>query len=799
MRKRALASLIFVVTFILTWSQIRAQDQTARTLHYGGEVTGTLAPRVLDHWIFGGTAGEVIALKVERTSGDLLPTLTLVDPADRPVVGTQAPAGAAEASLVQVRLTQTGDYVIEVGGVENTAGGYSLSLTLTTPVSPTPTPGPTLQPGTNAGTIASGETVHGEITSVLYRQLWTFHGTSGDVISLVMKATSGNLDSFLALLSPTNDIIASNDSLNGGLDAGILGYALPFTGTYTIVARRAGHSNGQSGVTVGAYDLTLTTQGPGLTSRNTTLNAGVPAVGKLSDAFPRALFRQEIGGPTAFLLDLGALHRLAGLRILTTSGVPLVSTQGLSPLSLAFDLPQKGPFLVEVTATSFDKTADSTFALTAFRLSANYTGALPLHYGDERYGTATHRWFFIGNAGDMVRFQVQPDSPALGEPITMTGPNDTILFLGAVDTGITQTLTLPGTGAYELELGTDVTYRIVLDRVGVGGTSFERFVQAPDKAPLTLNGLTSGTLAAGGIDAFTFDALAGSVINLVAQPAASTGFIGLAIQRPDGSVVTGTASERLGGAMIEGQRINTPGRYRVVVFDLKGNGGDYTLRHEATAGGMLAESAPSKGIISASEGFTTWLLDDLPAGALINVHLTTFTPKAWSPTLQIATPEGFVIAATTLADGASSGDLLGVTAPVPGRYQIIVAGNVSSAFATFSLLTHVESPFGTNPAAPIRVDVTRPPLERYVTAPDKAPIKPSVARLIVPVIVPNKLPAATPLDLGSTARGEIKRGDVAQVWTTSVSADVEFTVHATALGVSRGPDLALVDRKGKTV
>src|SRR5205085_1859222 len=91
----ALALTFGVVT--ITWAQ-------GGTIAYGQTVSGTLKPGTTDTWRFAGSAGDVIAVKVERVSGDLEPVLVLQDPAQQSVAGTQATSGQDTISLIQVRL-----------------------------------------------------------------------------------------------------------------------------------------------------------------------------------------------------------------------------------------------------------------------------------------------------------------------------------------------------------------------------------------------------------------------------------------------------------------------------------------------------------------------------------------------------------------------------------------------------------------------------------------------------------------------------------------------------------------------
>src|SRR5262245_28111183 len=125
-RRWASAGLLLLAISLLVWARIDAQGGD---LHYGDTTAGTLKAGATDLWHFVGSAGDIIAISVQRTSGDLEPVVLLQDPAEQPIAGTQAASGQASALLFQVRLPQSGSYVLKVSDNGQTAGEYRLSLT----------------------------------------------------------------------------------------------------------------------------------------------------------------------------------------------------------------------------------------------------------------------------------------------------------------------------------------------------------------------------------------------------------------------------------------------------------------------------------------------------------------------------------------------------------------------------------------------------------------------------------------------------------------------------------------------
>ncbi|MCC7446205.1 MAG: hypothetical protein IT324_02255 [Anaerolineae bacterium] len=817
------ALLFLVALATLAGGRSFAQGKDIR---YGDTGIGTIKAGARDDWHFVGSVGDVIALTVERTSGDLEPVLLLHDPADRPVTGTQAAAGQGSAALIQVRLAQTGPYRIQVGGSGQTAGEYALKLTLTISGGITPTPtlsATTVSPDSIAGTITYGATVQGELDNNIYRQSWRFRGNAGDTLDIRMTAASGNLNPMLALISPLGDIVAVNDSASGGLDAGILAFQLPYTGDYTIMARRSGGSGGREGTTAGRYSLTLTLRGTGTAAQNSVIGLGATVQGRLRDEVPQAVYRMEIGGMLAVNFDLGSLHRIARVRFLTTAGSVLASYQGISPLLVSTRLPDKGPFLVEVSSTSYENQPSVDFGLTIYRLSAQTTSAQPLHYGELRRVTSAisrptavatpdaasvgnERLFFLGRAGDLVSLQITPATAASKSRALLSGPQDTVLFEGNLGSGVSQVFALPESGPYEIEVQpaadeSPMTYTAHAERIGANNIPFERFETAVDRGVLPLNAPVDGTLQTGIADGWWLDATAGQAVNLVASAASNSLLIGLALRRPDGAIQEVQIGDQAQGAVIGQALLEQTGRYRVVVFDSRdGGGGPYSLRYEEAWGGVLQAGQAVKGQVTPANGVARWSLD-VTAGALINTRLTNLTPRFWQPTLQIAAPNGAIIAAADQQSPDASVDLLGVEAPVSGTYRVIVVGQVNTPLASYELLSTVQAPFATSSEAAIQVSTTNIPTARYAPPPPGGPIQIRIPDLLMPAIDVQKALTSNALALtvGATVRGEIAQGALVQTWRLNAVQGESLIFQATSLVGDVGPNLTLLDARGKIV
>ncbi len=113
---------------------------------------------------------------------------------------------------------------------------------------------PTSIPGSNTGNNPAQPQVNGTISDSPYVNYWDFDVDTGDTVTITMKRTSGNLDSFIVLLDANNHILAYDDDSAGNRDAIFRNIHLPQRGTYTVAATRADQAQGH---TSGNYTLTI--------------------------------------------------------------------------------------------------------------------------------------------------------------------------------------------------------------------------------------------------------------------------------------------------------------------------------------------------------------------------------------------------------------------------------------------------------------------------------------------------------------------------------------------------------------
>jgi uncharacterized protein YfaP (DUF2135 family) len=453
-----------------------------------------------------------------------------------------SPVGSYEIIVYYVQGCDNNDPV--TASINVTVDGTaldSISATLTpgqeylasfrVPASGPASAGPSgLNPGealSNASSVLTGQTpiesdasVTGMITAADPFATYSFTGAAGDIITVRMDASDGNLDPKLFLLDANGNTVAVNDDVEtGNTNAEIRNQTLVSDGLYTIVATHYGQ---EVGGTEGNYTLTLSGANlevpPALAGLD--LPAGSVEVSLLwnTNADLQLLVRDPSGASvfddTPTSNSGGSLNRNGNVNCANTS---------TSPVSYIYWPPDRlppGTYEVEVWYQSnCDDASPVTFSLTvrvndqvilsrtaqpipgqiyltSFTVDVNgfasagqggilgdssvldigsaLSGAVPIAYGDTVSGTITQNnkfvlYTFDGQAGDQIRIGMQATAGTLDTSLYLLSPdgaqvaaNDDAVVNETTDSLI-DTYTLPSDG----------TYIIVASHYGLlyGGTS----------------------------------------------------------------------------------------------------------------------------------------------------------------------------------------------------------------------------------------------------------------------------------------------------------------------------------------
>lgn len=278
-------------SYRLTLERVGASSCSGCALRYGDSVIGNITdsqPQV--YFSFRARRGDLVAIQMQRVSGDLDPVLQLVNQRSFLVAESDdiPGSGSQNAQISGFIIEEDGTYIIVASRYGHAAGRSSGSFVLTldaTDVS-----------GLGSNALAAiemniGDTLTGELNNERYQQFYRFEGRRGDQITISMiRRDNSSLDPLLVLLNGALQELTSNDDSFGTQNATIENFTLPTDGTYYIIATRYQRENG---TTNGGYTLELDSASAGVTTSPTAvplLEYGNSVSGVINDATPQVVY-----------------------------------------------------------------------------------------------------------------------------------------------------------------------------------------------------------------------------------------------------------------------------------------------------------------------------------------------------------------------------------------------------------------------------------------------------------------------------------------------------------------------------
>jgi hypothetical protein len=252
----------------------------------GVPITSTIdANANYDMWYIDVADGQALDIVMQATSGNIDPYLVVTTPDGFIFEDDDSAGGAAGLdAMLSFSPTVIGRYQIEAT-ILSGSGSYQLTVNCqaasdlpqiipTDDLPSLPTAqvvpdvvdpafggglGPVVFPGpgypswvVDQGVIGCNQTMSWSINNPAYYWEWTFQGTQGKQVEIVMQHTSGNLDPYLVVLVP-NGTWYEDDDNGGNMDAQI-SFTLPVNGNYTIQTTRFDRD---LGTTSGDFNLTV--------------------------------------------------------------------------------------------------------------------------------------------------------------------------------------------------------------------------------------------------------------------------------------------------------------------------------------------------------------------------------------------------------------------------------------------------------------------------------------------------------------------------------------------------------------
>ena len=408
-----LVALLLAVVSILAAQENRPIAQDEGAIGIGSTVAGTLtANRTSTRYSFEGQAGDIIDIALVTEDFDAF--LILQDVIQIELASDDNSGGGSDAHVGPFRLPFSGTYVIVVDSAPRQSdpnaivtGSFTLELAFSDE-------SVTLEVETGGPTITRGETIRAALTGDLADTTYSFTGEAGDTV--IISLASSDFDSYLVLQDNNGFELDSDDDSAGSLNSRIGPYALPYSGTYQIVARALG-----SDVTEGNFSLSMSEP----TVRLIEYTQVVEATLSPGQPFTFFRFRGQADDVVNISLETGGLEMSVYLMgaddpdFILDSETFYSYSSGQNNVLGPYTLPATGDYLIAINGLAADQAGTFSLRLSKARLVA-------LAYGETVEATfdgkeAVLYFSFDGQSGDVVDIRVESGG-TLDTQLTLNGP-----------------------------------------------------------------------------------------------------------------------------------------------------------------------------------------------------------------------------------------------------------------------------------------------------------------------------------------------------------------------------------------
>ena len=241
MRKQLALVLILLLAQVLPASaQEREPSDAGTRIDPSGIISGRLDddnPREI--FFIDGLRGELIQFELRASDGDLDPVLAVFDNTGQLEFYRDDSAGGLGVTQ-ELTLKANGRYFLVVGrfgyDLGSTEGEYELRLNRAGVISE------------QGSALRYGDSVIGTISQTEPQAYYTFEAAQGDILTVAMVRSSGDLDPYLKVINSQRFVIAENDDQAGAetRNARIDALIIEQTGMYIIMATRYREAAGDS-------------------------------------------------------------------------------------------------------------------------------------------------------------------------------------------------------------------------------------------------------------------------------------------------------------------------------------------------------------------------------------------------------------------------------------------------------------------------------------------------------------------------------------------------------------------------
>ncbi|PJF45149.1 MAG: hypothetical protein CUN55_00440 [Phototrophicales bacterium] len=230
--------------------QLGTRPSNARVLSLPATVNGSISEEYQTRFFqIEARRGDIVSVVATRTAGDLLPRVNVLRDDLAQIATSVLSDDELTATIGGVTIQVDGIYFITVTRADGTEGETTGDFTLLVERRPSVGTSENLE-------IVYGGQVIGTINDDTVQESFVFMGKAGDLVTISMIRTNGDLDALLTLRDADGKQIAVNDDGygDGRKDALIQDYRLPADGLYVIEASRYRRVEGD---TSGDYILRL--------------------------------------------------------------------------------------------------------------------------------------------------------------------------------------------------------------------------------------------------------------------------------------------------------------------------------------------------------------------------------------------------------------------------------------------------------------------------------------------------------------------------------------------------------------
>jgi hypothetical protein len=215
------------------------------------EITDTQYQRFYQ---FTAERDQIITITMDRTSseGQLDTYLILTNAGFEPLIENDDSGGGTNSRIIQYRIPAAGQYNIIATRFERSEGETTGEFSLTLQDDGFAFDGV----AENIPHLLYGTTLQDTISEETTELLYAFWGARGDVVTITMNRTTGNLDSVLEVLDDDESRMLRDDDSGGNQNAAIERYTLTYTGIHYIRASRY-EGSGRDSNTTGGFNLSL--------------------------------------------------------------------------------------------------------------------------------------------------------------------------------------------------------------------------------------------------------------------------------------------------------------------------------------------------------------------------------------------------------------------------------------------------------------------------------------------------------------------------------------------------------------